>query len=172
MTIILLIFLLPQTIFPNVSYYAELSAESTYHDFVYVEAALFSEGFRFRNQGRHVADTYVFFAYVDGEYLPISTTAHMLDANLRNRIKSFAVDEHRLDTLRLEGRLTIHSLHVQSAIDEFRSANNSSSIIFPYTLRITTIGGDWGDIILGLLLLITPSIIGTWLIITAVRKTL
>ena len=170
LTIILLILLLPQTIFPNVNYYAKLSVESTCYDFVYVEASSFSVGFRFRNHGRYVADTYVFFANLYDKYLPIRTTAHIFDTNIRNSIESFLVNEYRSETLRLEGRLTMHSLHVQNAIDEFISVINPNSIIFPYTLQITTIQRTWGDIIVGLLLLIAPSIFGVSLIIATIRR--
>ena len=169
LTIILLIFLLPQTIFPNNGYFTAFSTESTYHEFVSIKTDSIRGGCRFRNYGRNRADTYVFFANIEGKYLPVQTTAHILDANVRSRIKSFMTHEYHPEMLSLEGRLATHGVHVQSAIDEFINANNADIVILPYALRITTIGRAWGDIILGIFLLITPSIFGAWMIIKTVR---
>jgi len=171
LTIILLVFLLPQTVFLSVDYYAELSEESTYHDFVYIETYSFSEGFRFRNYGRFRADDYIFFASYGDRFIPIHTTAGAFDTNRRYSIESLINNENYFETLRLEGSLRRHNLHVQSAIIEFVGDNNSDNIIFPYTLRIAKIMEIRGDIIVGLLILITPSILGAWLILTTVRHT-
>ena len=161
LTIILLIFLLPQTIFPSVDYSKRLSAHSTRHDFIYLETHSTRRGLRYR---RNRVNHYIFFAEYGDRFVPIIARG----ARERDRIDALVSNEDYSKTVRIEGMLQNHNLSVWRAIDEFEENNGSNNIISPYTLRITTTGSVRADVIVGMLFLFTPAIYGVWNILRAV----
>ena len=161
LTIILLIFLLPQTNFPSVDYSERLSVHSTNGDFVYLETHSIRRGLRYR---RNRVNHYIFFAEDGDRFVPIIARG----ARERDRIDALVSNEDYSKTVSIEGMLQNHSLNVWRAIDEFEENNGSNNIIFPYTLRITTTGNERADIIAGMLLLFAPAIYGVWHILRVV----